>query len=133
MLKVYYIRDYVSIDGSEWRSVGGCGEKVIDGEPENELRLDNASFNEVYEYLTQHLLSGVWNDTTFFRKKPLIQVSYNDAWDWVEYRHFNTMSYKREYKEWKNVPLKWLMEHASADQFIQYLKERGITACPMNF
>jgi hypothetical protein len=133
MLKVYYIRDYVSIDGSEWRSVGGYGEKVIDGEPENELRLDNASFNEVYEYLTRHLLSGVWNDTTFFRKKPLIQVSYNDAWDWVEYRHFNTMSYKREYKEWKNVPLKWLMEHASADQFIQYLKERGITTCPMNF
>lgn len=133
MLKVYYIRDYVSIDGSEWRSVGGYGEKVIDGEPKNELRLDNASFNEVYEYLTQHLLSGVWNDTTFFRKKPLIQVSYNDAWGWVEYRHFNTMSYKREYKEWKNVPLKWLMEHTPADQFIQYLKERGITTCPMNF
>lgn len=133
MLKAYYIRDYVSVDGSEWRSVGGYGERVIDGEPENELRLDNASFDEVYEYLTQHLLSGVWNDTTLIRKKPLIQVSYNDTGCWVEYRHFNTMSYKREYKEWNNVPLKWLMEHASADQFIQYLKERGITTCPMNF
>lgn len=133
MLKVYHIHDYVSIDGAEWREVGGYGEKAIDGDPETEIYLDNASFAEAYEYLTQHLLSGLYIDVTLFRKKPLIQVSYNDAFGWVEYRRFDTISYKREYAEWKNVPLKWLMEHASADQFIQYLKERGITTCPMNF
>ena len=131
MLKVYHIYDYVSIDGAEWREVGGYGEKVIDGEPKSELRLDKASFNKAYEYLTQHHLSGVYNDVTLFRKKPLIQVSYTDTLDWITYRHFDTISYKREYKEWKDVPLKWLMEHASAEQTIQYLKERGMTACPI--
>lgn len=133
MLKVYHIHDYISIDGSEWREVGGYGEKAIDGDPETELRLDNASFAEAYEYLTQYLLCGLYINTTFFRKKPTIEVSYNDAWDNVVYRHFDTISYKREYEEYKNVSLKWLMEHATADQFIQYLKERGITTCPMNF
>ena len=133
MLKVYRVHDYVSIDGADWREVGGYGTNVIDGEAENKLCLDNASFAEAYEYITYNYLSGVWNGTTLFRNKPIIKVSYNDAWDPVEYHHFKTISYKREYKEWKDVSLKWLMEHTSADQFIQYLKERGITACPMNF
>lgn len=133
MLKVYNIYDYVSIDGAEWRAVGGYGEKALDGEPETELYLDNASFTEAYEYLSKHHLCGLYISTTVFRKKPVIEVSYNDALDNVVYRHFDTMSYQRVYEEWKNVPLKWLMEHASADQTIQYLKERGITTCPMNF
>lgn len=133
MLKVYHIHDYVSIDGAEWREVGGYGEKAIDGEAETEFRLDNTSFAEAYEYLTQHLLSGLYIDTTFFRKKPIIQVLYNDIFGWVEYRHFDTISYKREYEEWKTVSLEWIMKYLPADQAIQYLKERGITACPMNF
>jgi hypothetical protein len=93
--------------------------------------LDNLSFDEVHEYLSQNHLSGVWNDSTFFRNKPTIRVSYNDAWDDVEYRNFDKMSYKREFEEWKYVSLDWIMKHLSADQCIQYLKERGMTACPI--
>ncbi len=134
MLKVYNVYDYVSIDGAKWRTVGSYGRyKVADEELENTLVLDNASFDETREYLSQHLLDGVWNDSTWFRNKPIIAVSYQDAWNSVEYRHFKTMSYKREYREDKNVSFKWLAEHLSADRFIQYLKERGITTCPMNF
>lgn len=133
MLKVYHIHDYVSIDGAEWREVGGYGTKAIDGEPESKLALDNASFDEAYEFLTQHLLCGLYIGTTFFRKKPTIEISYNDAWDAVVYKQFSTISYKREYEEWTNVSLKWIIENLSADQTIQYLKERGITTCPMNF
>ena len=133
MLKIYNIHDYVSIDGAEWREVGGYGEKAIDGEPENKLYLDNASFDEAYEYLSQHRLSGVYNHTTLFGTKKTIQVEYNDVFCPVEYRRFNTISYKREYKEWKNVSLDWILKNLPAEQTIQYLKERGITTCPMNF
>ena len=133
MLKVYHIHDYVSIDGSKWREVGGYGDKAIDGEPEAEIRLNEASFDEAYKYLSEHLLSGLYIDTTFFRKKPTIEVSYNDAWNSVVYLHFDTISYKREYEEWSNVPLKWIIDNLPAEQTIQYLKERGITTCPMNF
>jgi spore coat polysaccharide biosynthesis protein SpsF (cytidylyltransferase family) len=133
MLKVYNVHDYVSIDGAKWRKVGGYGYKITDEEVENTLVLDNVSFEEARKYLSEHLLDGVWNDNTLFRNKPTVVVRYQDAWDCVEYRHFDTMSYKREYKEDKNVSFKWLTEHLTADQFIQYLKERGITTCPMNF
>lgn len=133
MLKVYNIYDYVSIDGAEWRAVGGYAEKILDGEPEPDRYFDNTSFTEAYEYLSKHHLSGIYISTTVFKKKPLIEVSYNDAWDRVVYKNFDTISYKRVYEEWKNVPLKWIIDHAPADQTIQYLKERGINTCPMNF
>ena len=134
MLKVYHVYDYVSVDGAKWRTVGRYGGyKVTDEEVDTTLVLDNVSFEEAREFLSHTLLDGVWNGSTFFRHKPTIAVSYQDAWDWVEYRHFDRISYKREYKEYQGVSFKWLMDHLTADQFIQYLKERGITACPMNF
>ena len=133
MLKVYYVRDYVSIDGAEWRRVGACGYKVTDEEVEDKLVLDNVSFDEAREYLSKNILGSVWNDSTFFRHKPTVAVHYTDAWDPVSYRHFKTLSYKRKFEEDKNVTFEWMTQHLSADQFIQYLKERGITTCPMNF
>ena len=133
MLKVYKVYDYVSIDGAKWREVGRGGYKVTDEEVENKLILDNASFEEAREFLSNHVLDGVWNYSTFFLNKPTVCVSYQDAWDAVTYKCFNTISYKKVYKEYKHVTIQWLMEHLSADQFIQYLKERGMTTCPMNF
>jgi hypothetical protein len=134
MLKVYHVYDYVSIDGAKWRTVGRYGGyRVTDEEVETTLVLDDVSFEEAREFLSNTLLDGVWNESTFFRNKPVVVVSYQDAWDPVWYRHFKTMSYKREYEEYKSVTTKWIIEHLSADQFIQYLKERGITTCPMNF
>ena len=133
MLKVYYVCKYVSIDGAEWRKVGHDGYRVVDGEVEDELVLDNVSFDEARKYLSENILAYVWNDSTCFRHKPTIVVHYSDAWDPVEYKHFNTLSYKREFVENKNVSFEWLTKYLTADQFIQYLKERGITTCPMNF
>ena len=133
MLKVYDVYFCVSIDGADWRKVSTSAHTITDKELETELILDNASFDETRAYLSRNLLSGVYNEETWFRHKPRISVSYSDAWDAVWYRHFNTLSYKVVYRERKTVSMQWIMEHASADQFIQYLKERGITTCPMNF
>ena len=135
MLKIYKIIDSVSIDSAKWRRVGGWGYRVTDEEVKNCVVLDNKSFDETREYLSRNLLSGVWNDSTFTffgEGKPTIQVSYNDAWDTVEYRHFDKISYKREFEEWTDVSLQWIMENLSADQCIQYLKERGMNTCPLN-
>lgn len=131
MLKVYNVTDYISIDGKPWREIA-CGNIASDKELESQLILDNLSFDEVREYLQQHNLTGIWNDSTFFRKKPTIKIycAYN-MWDPIIYKNFNTLSYKREYKEWSNVSLDWIMKNLSADECIQYLKERGMTACPI--
>ena len=133
MLKIYKVRDYVSIDGADWRRVGDCGYRVTDEEVSDKLVLDNASFEEARAYLSEHILCSVWNGSTFFRHKPTVEVHYSGAWDPVVYRKFNTLSYKRKFAEDTNVSFEWMTKHLSADQLIQYLKERGITACPMNF
>ena len=132
MLKIYDVRDCVSIDGAKWRVCGG-GYKVSDEECENLLVLDKASFAEVCDFLNHGNLHGVWNDRTWPRHKPVVRIQYEGAFDLVTYRYFDTMSYKIEYTERNDVSFEWLTKHLTADQFIQYLKERGITTCPMNF
>ena len=133
MLKVYKVYSCVSINGADWREVGRSGYKITDEEISDHIVLEQASFSEAREYLSQKIVNGVWNDVTFFRHKPIICVYYSSACDPIYYRKFDTMSYKIIYVEWRNVSMKWLMEHLPADQTIQYLKERGITTCPMNF
>ena len=133
MLKVYHCYTYVSMDGGDWRRLGDSGYRITDEELSERIILDNASFADTREYLKNNICNAMYNDETFFGHKPIIKIGYSDAWDYVSYKHFDTLSYKIVYKEWKSVTMKWLMEHASADQVIQYLKERGITTCPMNF
>ena len=138
MLKVYKVRNYVSIDGADWRRVvwswfisTEC--KTSDEPLKTEHILCDASFDDAREYINNNELDGVTNDSTFWRQKPIICVRYYDAYELVSYKHLNTISYKREYEEWEDVSLKWIIENLSADQAIQYLKECGITTCPMNF
>lgn len=138
MLKIYKVRNYVSVDGADWRQVIRGWLSDIECKASNEdldmkYMARRLSFDEAREYLNGHKLDGVWNDTTFWRKKPTICVRYCDAWDDVIYKHFNTLSYKQEYEEWTDVSLQWIIKNLPADQTIQYLKERGITTCPMNF
>lgn len=133
MLKIYTVVSYVSVDGAKQRSVGQTGHCCTDEDRDAKFILDNASFEEVREYNNPHFLEGVWNSNTFWKKKPTICVRYCDAWDDVVYKHFNTLSYKQEYEEWTDVSLQWIIKNLPAYQTIQYLKERGITTCPMNF
>ena len=133
MLKIYTVVSYVSVDGAKWRSVGQVGHCCTDEDRDVKFFLDNASFAEAREYLSNNFLDGVYNSETFWRSKPTIAVYYRDAWDGVAYKNFKTISYKNVYEEDKYVTLEWIMKHLSSEKAIQYLKERGITTCPMNF
>lgn len=132
MLKIYSTTSYVSIDGSLWSEVGLHNEYVALNEPpENKLVFRGISFDELYEYLSHNYLCGLKKDVTLFRSKPLIWVQYSDAFDPVSYRHFNNLLYKTEFRECDNLSLDWIMKNLSADECIQYLKDRGMTACPI--
>ena len=133
MLKIYDVIDYVSINKQDWRAVGTNGFFCTDEDRDSKLILDNVSFSEAHEYLENNRLDGLKSDYTVWRPRPTVCVRYQDAFDVAVYSKFSAISYKRVYKENKDATLKWLMNHLSADQFIQYLKERGITTCPMNF
>ena len=130
MLKLYSITDYVSIDGSDWREVGWGSHCTSDKKLPDTI-VDHWSFDELLEYLDEKYLSGVRCDETLFGHKPIIYVNYTDALDSVGYRRFGTLSYKRTFKEWNDVTLEWIMKNLSAEEAIQYLKDRGMTTCPI--
>ena len=133
MLKVYEIIDSVSVDGKDWCRLRSCRHIIIDESEKDAMTitLENMSFDAMYEYLSHKYLSGVWASETYFRHKPIIKIDYVGSLDPSPYKKFKQMSYKRKLKEWKNVSLEWIMKNASADQCIQYLKERGINTCPI--
>lgn len=138
MLKIYKVYNYISVDGADWRQVirGWLADiecKTSHIDLGMEYMMHRLSFDEARAYLNNHKFDGIWNDTTFLKKKPTICVRYCDVWDDVVYKHFDTISYKTEYVEWKDVSLEWILKNLPADTAIQYLKERGITTCPMNF
>lgn len=130
MLKVYTVKSYVSINGGDWQRVGFSGYTMTDDNPIEKVILNNATFDECYEYIKDHNLDGIWLDSTLFRNRPIIYIGKN-FYDAHRYNHFNTISYKYVYEEWKDVPLNYIMEYFPADKCIQYLKERGMSACPI--
>lgn len=134
MLKVYKIKPYVSVDGAPWRRVSCQYYTVANIELTDELILDNVSFQECREYRSENHLRGVHNTEVrswFKQIKPAMYIDYTGAWDKVVYTHFNTLSYKTEAEEWTDVTLDWIIKNLSADECIQYLKERGMIACPI--
>lgn len=130
MLKVYTVKSYVSINGRDWQRVGFSGYTMTDDNPTEKVILNNATFDECYEYVSQHSLDGIYLDSTLFKKKPIIYIG-DSIFDNHRYDQFDTISYKYVYEEWEDVSLNYIMEHFSADKCIQYLKERGMSACPI--
>jgi hypothetical protein len=131
MLKVYTVQSYVSINGKEWQHVGVDGHTARDDDSTEKIFFENFTFEQCYEYLQEKSLDGIWFNQTFFRKKPMIHIGKGFCGVTSTYKYFDTISYKYVYKEWETVSLDWIMKHLSADQCIQYLKERGMTACPI--
>ena len=132
MLKVYRVTNYVLVNGNECYKVGRCHDTMLDNLKITTTTIDNGSFDEWCEFLQEQELDGIYYTTTFLRKKPCI-VTHNWGYDdYKKYTHFDTLSYKSVYREMPDVSLNYIMRNFPADKCIQYLKERGITTCPMN-
>lgn len=131
MLKVYFADSYYKVDGEEW---GSCGKRGYvmrdDAQPDKQIYLDKAGWDAACAAELDGLVCG----KTIFRKRPYLDVSrgwFDDhprRFYWGDFKEF---SYVVIYTEWTTCPLSWIMEKASAEQTIQYMKERGMTVCPM--
>lgn len=135
MLKGYHSTSYYRVDDDEWMECGYAGEVLRDdAEPESEVKLSDASWEDVMDYLSHHYLSGVSGNETLFRHRPYFETYH---WPYDESRRrfyqgsFERFSYMRVFKEWPDCSLEWITKHATADQAIQYMKERGMTVCPL--
>lgn len=136
MLKIYNKRFLVSIDGAKWRLLSSSGSVMLEESqamPEAIL-FENLSFEECCDTLLTHNINSMHYETTgFFKKVPVINISYAGSYDFAQYKHFKTISYKITHDEITYYTLSRIMERFPAEQTIQYLKERGIAAlaCPM--
>ena len=130
MFKIYSMTHYVSIDGKEWTEVGFDGGYCMCEEEKSEtVKFENLSFDECYKLIQAHNFYGLRADHTLFRGCPQINVNYWPDTTW--YTRFKTISYKTTYKEANYLSVLDIMKIFPAEQCIQYLKERGMTTCPM--
>lgn len=132
MTKVYQTLLYYKINDGEWQRVQGSGGHAIMPERDSDatMHFENLSFKEVCAFLEECPLPGINCGRTFFRKRPYIEICHWDNHERYFEKDISSISYKTVYYE-DHCTLKWLMSHASTDVFIRYMKERGITVCPM--
>jgi hypothetical protein len=133
MLKIYTLRRWASVNNEEWREIWPAVDVMRDDALPNEVvAVNQMSFDEFYNALRTEPMIHIQASTTLFRKRPIISIDY-DFDHTKHYTCFDTISCKYTYEEVINVSLYNIVRFFSADQTIQYLKERGITTCPMNF
>lgn len=132
MLKIYTRKCWVSINNKEWEQVWWERDMMKDNPPSEVITANQLSFDEFYELLQHGSIDHIRAGTTFFRKRPKITIGYD--YDRKKcYTHFDTISFKVTYEEVTGATLYSIMRCFPAELVIQYLKERGITTCPMNF
>lgn len=127
MLKPYRRYITVSVDDNPpiRLSYIRCG--LIDEELPYVL-IKSRSFQEILE--DNPLRSYITIGHTFFRERPYVELEY--SWrDTEKYYNFDRITIEYHYEPWNDASLKDIMEMSTAEDFIQYLKERGITICPI--
>ena len=126
MLKAYKVRTYIAVNDQPKKEIWriGCGLT------EDELpRVVTTTFSFQDCFDEQLPTPAIKPCKTFFRKRPYVRVEYD--WEDVKYYYdFDSITIERHYEP-DDITLNELFKKYSADQCIQYLKERGITTCPI--
>lgn len=134
MLKIYDPIYFISIDGGPWERLEDLFDTnwfVTDEDlPETELLLNDASFQETYDYLHENYISGARTRRTFFKDKPQLSLLYFNTIDRKNIKKCEGFWLLAKNRLRKNVTLDWILKNLEADQAIQYLKERGMEICP---
>ena len=128
MLKPYEVSTYISVNDGQKTQVSQFGLGLTD----RELPCVITSHYSFQEALTQLLPTpAITTGTTSFLKRPYVKIQYS----WCEedtWYNFDHITVEHHYEPWKHATLNDIMEVADAEDFIQYLKERGMNTCPLN-
>lgn len=130
MLKSYKYKLQISLNGAAWCTIDYGETKLCEEHEIEKVLIDNLSFAEAHEWMLHNHRCQWEAGYTLFKKRPKIKIQY--GWSTIEtYRSFDTISIRAIYEE-RPITMREL-QYEDADTVIQYLKERGITTCPMNF
>lgn len=139
MLKIYTRQQYLTV-GNDGASIPLCGYSGAIMMDEAELQeattpktFDNAA--ELYEFLSEHHLPGLYNDWHYrlFRKPiPCIKCHRRDDFVLrISTDDKRSFTYHVKYSRFDGLTLDAIMKRFSAGKVLQYLKERGMAVCPL--
>ena len=130
MIKSYKYKLQISLNGAGWNTIHIGYTELREEHELTRVFIENYSFTEAHNWMPHNLHDNWSAEYTLFKKRPKIKIQY--GWSTIEtYKSFNTLSIGAVYEE-RPIRMKEL-EYEDAELVIQYLKERGITTCPMNF
>ena len=126
MLKAYKVKTYIAVNDKPKKQIFSIGYGLTEGElPDTFTTI--WSFKDCFNHKLP--TPAVKTDTTLFRKRHYVEVEY--AWDDSDrYYNFDSLTIERHYEPYE-ITIKELFEDYSADECIQYLKDRGMTTCPV--
>ena len=130
MLKSYKYKLQISIDGANWCTIDTDYTELREEHELTRVFIENYSFAEAHEWMCRNWHNHWTAGYTFFKKRPKIKIQYG-YYTTETYKSFNTLSIRAIYEE-RMLTMRDL-QYEDAELVIQYLKERGITTCPMNF
>lgn len=127
MLQTYKTYTYIVVDGKEqWMPFDT---KVILVEKLNHETIEEVyTFDEIIKNNAAGLNYIVVGKNWLF-KRPYVKIEYSWGYEKLYYQ-FNTLTVKKYYKPY-DITMSELFDSFPADKCIQYLKERGMTACPI--
>ena len=126
MLQAYKVRTYIAVDDQPKKEIWriGCG---LTEDELPKVVTTTFSFQDCFDKKLP--TPAITTHKTFFRKRPYVRIEYD--WEDVKYYYdFDSITIERHYEP-DDITLNELFKKYSADQCIQYLKERGITTCPI--
>lgn len=131
MKKLYNYRMLVSINGEEYKDTSVWNHiRYLNPEEAKTRETVEMSFNEAYDIADA--IMNAEKGITFFRKRRYIKFSFGSFFE-PEYLYEGTkkkIRVKEEYLPF-SCSMKSLAGLLNSEDFISYLKDRGISTCPM--
>lgn len=135
MNRFYRTEYYISINGDTELNMYGClsRENLHYGEiPDNE-HIDFGNVLELKSFIG-HYGNQFYNKRTLIGKRPFVE--WNDGWGCSRRYYddkFKSSRYGKVYTEvdLSNASVEYLMKNLCADDFAKWLKDNGISNCPI--
>lgn len=135
MRKLYNFRKEIRLNGEEWvdTSIYNCIGYCEETECIPQYR-EITNFAELVEYVNNGKIANAYTEQTFFRKRTVVylpkKTDLNYPWHITTEKDFKSLEIRTKFEPYSNN-LKALAELLPANEFLLYLKDNGITTCPM--
>lgn len=126
MKQIYEKKQQIRINSGEWEDVSFFTSTVYE-EPQDKL-VWYTTFETLYNAVNNGEIKNAYTSRTFWRKIPCIQLSVTteDFPKTITTTNFNKVEMRVIYAPLKRYTIKQLADWLSADDFIDYCKDRGV-------